>query len=175
MKIPDIEKSVAEGRVHERGRYETVFGRYFNKFVYVATVLAVGIMPFLYSNFNYQLNRIRPYWLGISLIVALLIVLRVFNLDKLRRISGRSLEENKNLVWIISQEFDWPIMRDQDDHSILYIARTMTSWERELLIIYDGNDMLVNFTTYAAARSQSLQGYFGEKRAFRRLKKRFSL
>ncbi|MCE7992538.1 MAG: hypothetical protein HEP71_11175 [Roseivirga sp.] len=47
----------------------------------------------------------------------------------------------------------------------------MTSWERELLIIYDGNDLLVNFTIYAAARSQSLQGYFGEKRAFRKIKK----
>lgn len=130
-------------------------------------------MPFWYGPDNYQLNPFKPYWLGISLIICLLIILRIFSFVKLRRISGQNPEGNKRLIRAISEEFNWPLIQDQKDHSILHIARTMTAWERDLLIVYDGNDLLVNFTSYAAGRTQSLQGHFGEKRAFRKFKKRF--
>ncbi|GAB5526212.1 MAG: hypothetical protein Roseis2KO_40840 [Roseivirga sp.] len=174
MKIPDVQRSIAEGRLHESGRYETLFNRYFSKFVYVAIVIFIGIMPFWYGPDNYQLNPFKPYWLGISLIICLLIILRILSFVKLRRISGRNPEENRRLVRAISEEFNWPFTRDQKDYSILYIARTMTAWERHLVIIFDGNDLLVNFASYTTGRTQSLQGYFGEKRAFKKFERHFT-
>jgi len=175
LKIPDIQRSIAKGRLHESNRFETLFGRYFMKFLYVAVVVLTGLMPYWYGPDNYQFNPVKPYILGISLILALLIILRIFSFVKLRRISGQGLVENKKLIRLISQEFNWPLVQDREGYCTLHIARTMMTWERDLLIIYDGDDILVNFSTYATARNQSLQGYFGEKRAFRRFKKRFSL
>ena len=172
MKHPDIRKSIDAGRIHEIDRPKSIFWKYLIHFFSVGVVVLFGLIPY-FPQFNTQNFPIAGYWLSVCLIIAVLMILRILSFDKLRRVSGQSLSENKKRVRALSEELNWPFFREQQDYTTLFIQRSTVSWERDVLIIYDGNDILINVTTYAKFRQQTLQGYFGERRAFRKVQKWF--
>lgn len=69
----------------------------------------------------------------------------------LTRVSGISPEENRKILHRILNELQWRIVEDNKHYLICSPSVSPFSAERQITILYDGNDILLNSLTFARA------------------------
>jgi len=127
-----------------------------------------------------QINREGNLFYVTNLLIATILfcgflLYSVLNLNKLRRVPGVSKELNIELTTEIAGKLGWKIItRDQQ----LLIAnpsgrRFSSNWGRQVVIIYDKQDVLINSTYYGLHDFKSPFHWFGNRKLERQLIERF--
>jgi len=141
----------------------------------------IGAIPFIFSillisQIKKGLDIIGPiFFLCISLALSILLLYSFLNLDKLQRIKGTTKEKNRNIIKEIAEELGWSIK--QDDYEITIAAQTTnffsTNWGRQILILYDGQDILINCQAFSLHDLKSPFHWFGNRDLEKKIKDEF--
>ncbi|MEE9408709.1 MAG: hypothetical protein V3V28_11620 [Polaribacter sp.] len=150
-------------------------------FEYLLPLTLVSIFPFmttmkLFSN----LNKKEPIGLSILLliftyIISGIMIYSIFNMYKLNRIKGISRGKNSSLLKKIAEKNKWNI--SDINQQILIINFSWqdfgTNWGKQLTILFDGNDILVNCISFGLHSMPSPFHWFASKRKLNKLKMEF--
>ena len=175
-RIPiDISKSKKAGKLIIR---EWLLEKLFD---YLLPLMLVGMFPFItIMKFNSNLNKNEPIGLSLSLLIFSLVisgfmVYSIFNMYKLKRINGVSRGKNSNLIKKIAEKNKWNISVNNQQISIINFSwqDSGTDWGKQLTILYDGKDILVNCISFGLYSSPSPFHWFASKRKVNKLKKEF--
>ena len=126
--------------------------------------------------FNSNLNKDEPIGLSIvflifAMIIVGLIIYSIFNVYKLKRIKGISRGENSNLIKKIAKKNEWNISANDQQIAIINFSwqDSGTDWGKQMTIIYDGTDLLVNCISFGLHSSPSPFHWFANKRKVNKL------
>lgn len=121
--------------------------------------------------------------IGISLVLfilsnafSFLLIYAILDLKKLERIKGLSRGQNSDLIKKIAETNKWNIYSNNQQMTILNLAWKESSgydWGKQLTIIYDGTDILVNCISFGLYSSPSPFHWFANKRIINNLKTEF--
>ena len=146
----DITKSKKTGRlVKKTWLIEPIYD-------FLFYTLIVGIFPFitglnLFEEIKSKSNLTESLILLIlSIIVATYLFRAVLGLDKLTRINGEQKELNREAIKLTAESLNWRIIQHNKQFSILIPPWKFlsTNWGREIVVIYDKQDILINCLTY---------------------------
>lgn len=118
--------------------------------------LIVGIFPFitglyLFKEIKSKSNLIEPLILFIlSIVLATYLFHTVFGLDKLTKINGEQKDLNREAIKLTAESLNWKVAQHNQQFSILIPPWKLlsTNWGREIVVIYDKNDILINCLTF---------------------------
>ena len=171
----DIPKSIQKGRViRKTWLIEPILD-----FLYY--VVLVGACP-LFSGFFFLIQLEKGDYLvsasvlfGLSLILGGLLIYSIVNLDKLKRINGSMKERNQQIIKKLVEQFGWTLKIHSQQLSILSLPWSWLStyWGRQIIVIYDLQDILINSTTYGLHDIKSPFHWFGNRKLERIVKNNF--
>ena len=130
----------------------------------------------LYSNLKNNESLLLGILLFVlSIFISFSIIFWIRNLNKLKRIKGFSKTENLKLIKKISKDNEWKINSISENLIILDLntKKSGIEWEKRMIIINKGNDILVNCMTYGKYSSPSIFHWFANKRKINKLKFEF--
>ncbi len=108
------------------------------------------------------------------LILTGLIAISGFNTDKLKRIRGNHREANRKLINEILTELEWNIdLHNQGLTIATPSAEYLFNGGRQVTIIYDRNDILINSTTYSFFSGVSPLHFVSNGSLVRQLQRKF--
>lgn len=118
--------------------------------------LCVGIFPVvtglnLLEEIKLKSNLTEPIILfALSIIWGTYLFRTVLSLDSLTKINGEQKDLNREAVKLAAEFFDWTIAQHNQQFSILIPKWKLssTNWGREVVVIYDKQDILVNCLTF---------------------------
>jgi hypothetical protein len=150
-------------------------------FEYLLPLMIVGMFPFMaLMEFNSDLNKNEPIGLSLSflilsLIIGGLMIYSIFNVYKLKRIKGISRGKNSNLIKKIAEKNEWNISANNQQIVIINFSwqDSGTDWGKQMTIIYDGTDLLVNCISFGLHSSPSPFHWFANKRKVNKLTAEF--
>ncbi|HET8810455.1 MAG TPA: hypothetical protein VFM65_09360 [Flavobacteriaceae bacterium] len=91
-----------------------------------------------------------------------LIFLSVVNIDKLKRISGISEEKNRQIIKKKAKQLGWKIL-NEDENLMEFGFHDLTNWRRQVIVIFDQKDILINSTAYGLFDLKSPFHWFGKR------------
>ncbi|HNZ42965.1 MAG TPA: hypothetical protein PKN41_06445 [Bacteroidales bacterium] len=104
-----------------------------------------------------------------------LLLYSLLTLDKLQRIKGTTKDKNRNIIKEIAEELGWNIKLDDNDITIA--AQTSnafsTNWGRQILILYDAQDILINCTAFSLSDLKSPFHWLGNRVLEQKIKDEF--
>ena len=178
-RIPiDISKSKTSGNLITR---QWILGKIFE---YLLPLMIVGIFPFIaIMEFNSNLNKDEPIGLSLTFLIFTLIIggfmiYSIFNVYKLKRIKGISRGKNSNLIKKIAEKNNWNIFSSNQQMTILNLTWKESNgfdWGKQLTIIYDEKDILVNCISFGLHSSPSPFHWFANKRKINKLETEFEI
>ena len=150
-------------------------------FDYLLPLMLVGMFPFIaLLEFNSNLNKDEPIGLSLAfliftIIIGGLMIYSIFNVYKLKRIKGISRGKNSNLIKKIAEKNDWNISANNQEIAIINFSwqDSGTDWGKQMTIIYDGTDLLVNCISFGLHSSPSPFHWFANKRKVNKLTTEF--
>ncbi|MEP0264284.1 hypothetical protein [Dokdonia sp.] len=175
-KIPiDILKSIqAERLVTKRWLLEKIID-------YSMYSLFASLFPFIaIMQFSSDLSKNEPIILSLLFLILVitissLLVYSIINLYSLKRISGLSRGKNLGLIKKIAENNNWNI--SSTNHQITIIDFSWqdagTDWGKQMTILYDEKDILVNCISFGLHSSPSPFHWFANKRKINILKVEF--
>jgi hypothetical protein len=118
--------------------------------------LIVGIFPFvtglnLLEEIKSKSNLTEPLILfTLSIIWAIYLFRAVLGLDRLTKIKGEQKDLNREAVKLTAESLNWRLAQHNQQFSILIPPWKLlsTNWGREIVIIYDKQDILINCLTF---------------------------
>ena len=118
--------------------------------------LIVGIFPFvtglyLLEEIKSKSNLTEPLILfTLSIILAIYLFRTILGLDKLTKINGEQKDLNRDAVKLTAESLNWTVAQHNQQFSILIPPwkLTSTNWGREIVVIYDRQDILINCLTF---------------------------
>tara|TARA_B100001059_G_C17706947_1_gene513321 strand:+ start:442 stop:1050 length:609 start_codon:yes stop_codon:yes gene_type:complete len=148
-------------------------------FLYGMFVIAFPFISFM--EFNSDLTKNEPIGISLtfftlSLILSSLLIYSILNLNTLKRVKGISRGQNTNLIKKIAEKNNWNIYSSNQQMTILNLNWKESSgfdWGKQLTIIYDGTDLLVNCISFGLHSSPSPFHWFANKRKINKLKTEF--
>lgn len=178
-RIPiDISKSKkAEKLITRQWFFEKLFD-------YLLPLMLVGMFPFIaIMEFNSNLNKDEPIGVSIAFLIFTLIIggfmiYSIFNVYKLKRIKGISRGKNSNLIKKIAEKNEWNIFSSNQQMTILNLTWKESNgfdWGKQLTIIYDEKDILVNCISFGLHSSPSPFHWFANKRKINKLESEFEI
>jgi len=125
-------------------------------FDFLTYVILVGAYPFLSGLFFFDQLEKRNYLdsafilFGLSLILGGLLLYSIINLDRLKRISGILKERNRKAIKDLTENLGWNLQVHNQQISVLSPPWSWfsTNWGRQIVVIYDRQDILINSTSY---------------------------
>ena len=171
-RIPiNISKSKKAGMLITRQRFLEKL------FEYLLPLILVGIFPFIaILKFNSDLNKSGPIGLSLSFLIFTLtiggfMIYSIFNVYKLKRINGISRGKNSNLIKKIAKKNEWNISANNQQISIINFSwqDSGTDWGKQMTILYDEKDILVNCISFGLYSSPSPFHWFANKRKVNKL------
>ena len=127
-----------------------------------------------------DLNKNEPigfsiFFLVLSLIFSGLIIYSIFDLNSLKRINGLSRGKNSNLIKKIAENNKWNVQSTNQQMTIINFSwkDAGTDWGKQMTILYDDKDILVNCISFGIASSPSPLHWFANKRKVTKLKSEF--
>ena len=111
----------------------------------------------------------------LSLIISGLIVYSLFTLNLLERVKGNSRGQNSKIIKEIAEINNWKIHSDNQQMTIISFSwkETGTDWGKQMTILYDKKDILINCISYGLLSSPSPFHWFANKRKVNKLKTEF--
>ena len=147
-------------------------------FLYLMLVIAFPFIAIMELNSDLNKNEsigFSIFSLILSLILSSLMIYSIFNLNSLKRISGLSRGKNSNLIKQIAEKNNWNIQSTNQQMTIINFSwqSSGTNWGKQITIIYDENDILVNCISFGISSSPSPFHWFSNKKKVNKLKKEF--
>ena len=150
-------------------------------FEYLLPLMLTGMFPFIaIMEFNSNLNNDEPIGLSLVFLIFTLIIggfmlYSIFNVYKLKRIKGLSRGKNSNLIKKIAEKNEWNISANNQQISIINFSwqDSGTDWGKQMTILYDEKDILVNCISFGLFSSPSPFHWFANKRKVNKLKAEF--
>ncbi len=148
-------------------------------FVYGMLVIAFPFISFM--EFNSDLTKNEPIGMSLILLIlsltfSFLLIYSIMNLYTLKRIKGLSRGQNTSLIKKIAKNNNWNIYSSNQQITILNLTWKESSgfdWGKQLTIIYDGTDVLLNCISFGLNSSPSPFHWFENKRKINNLKAEF--
>jgi hypothetical protein len=153
----DISKSIKTGRlIKKTWLIEPIYD-------FLFYTLVVGIPPFIFGLYlldgiKSKSNLTEPLLLFIlSIILAAYLFSTVLGLDKLTRINGEQKDLNREAIKLTAESLYWKVAQHNQQFTILIPPWKLssTNWGREIVVIYDGQDVLINCLTFGLADLKS--------------------
>jgi len=150
-------------------------------FEYLFPLILVGMFLFIMiMEFNWNLNKNEPIGLSLLLLIFVLIIsgfmiYSIFNVYKLKRINGISRLENSILIQKIAEKNEWSISTNNQQISIINFSwqDSGTDWGKQMTILYDEKDILVNCISFGLHSNPSPFHWFANKRKVNKLTAEF--
>lgn len=171
----DIPKSKREGRVvRKTWLIEPIVD-------FLTYVVLVGAYPFLSGFFFFDQLEKGDYLVGASILFGLSLILgglllySIINLDRLKRISGTLKERNREAIKDLTEKLGWNLQIHNQQVSVLSPPWSWfsTNWGRQIVVIYDRQDILINSTSYGLHDLKSPFHWFGNRKLERIVKDNF--
>jgi len=167
----DIVKSKVKGRlVRKTLLIEPIFDFLF----YGVTI---GFFPF-FSGLSY-IDNIKDHENLLFATILFLATLALFgllfysvvNLDRLKRVQGTLKEQNREQIKALIEQLGWTIQNHNQQMTVASPPCSIFSanWGRQVVILYDRGDILVNSTTYGLYDLKSPFHWFGNRKLERQL------
>ena len=162
----DVKMSRQKGRVvRKTGTGASVF----DLAIYV---MLIAIFPFLGSVelFGNISRGTLGFWSIVFFIsscaLGLGLAYSVLNMDRLKRIRGISREKNREFVRETARILGWQLRNGNTEFALLTPPWNWSqlNWGRDLVVIYDGSDILVNCVTYGKGKFRSPGHWFSSRR-----------
>lgn len=128
-------------------------------------------------------DLIKNLPIGFSLVLLILsnsfsfsLIYAIADLKKLERIKGLSRGNNLNLIKKIAKRNNWNIYSSNQQMTILNLNWKESNgldWGKQLTIIYDGSDILVNCISFGLHSNPSPFHWFANKQKITKLKAEF--
>ncbi|PQV44726.1 hypothetical protein CLV33_11813 [Jejuia pallidilutea] len=175
-RIPiDISKSKTSGKLITR---QWILEKIFE---YLLPLMIVGMFPFIaIMEFNSNLKKDEPIGLSIvflifTLVIGGFMIYSIFNVYKLKRIKGISRGKNSNLIKKIAEKNEWNISANNQQISIINFSwqDSGTDWGKQMTILYDEKDILVNCISFGLFSSPSPFHWFANRRKVNKLTTEF--
>jgi hypothetical protein len=95
----------------------------------------------------------------------------ILNLDRLKRVNGTLKEQNREQIRVVVEQLGWRILNHNQQLTVASPPWSIFSanWGRQVVIIYDRGDILVNSTTYGLHDLKSPFHWFGNRKLERQL------
>jgi hypothetical protein len=129
---------------------------------------------------NSDFNKNEPITLSLLFLVlaitlSSLFIYSIINLNSLKRINGLSRGKNSSLIKKIAKHNNWNISSSNQQITIIHFSRqdVGTDWGKQITILYDKNDILVNCISFGINSDPSPFHWFANKRKVNKLKKEF--
>lgn len=144
-------------------------------------IAIIGMFPFisvmnLIRNFENKESLLIPIlYLIISVIFGYLFFYSLLSIDKLKRIKGISGSKNRNIITEIGKELNWETQRHNQQITVLTKNWnwSSTNWGRQIVIIYDQKDILINCVTFGKYGIKSPFHWFSGRKIEKELKTKF--
>ena len=149
---------------------------------YMLFIFLAAMFPIItISKFNSDLIKNEPIGLSLFLMILSLIfcgtlLYAIFNVYKLKRIRGLSRGQNSSLIKKIAEKHEWNISANNQQISIINFSWQNsggTDWGKQMTIIYDKTDILVNCISFGLHSSPSPFHWFANKRKINKLRTEF--
>lgn len=147
--------------------------------------ILVMMFPFIFIlQLNSDIDKSEPigisiFFLTVSLIVSSLMIYSFFDMNSLKRISGLSRGKNSTLIKKIAKDNKWVISSMNQQITIISFSwkdsGIGTDWGKQMTILFDGNDILVNCISFGTHSSSNPSPFhwFPNRRKVNKLKTAF--
>ena len=173
-----IEESKNKGFLVYPGKsiYDKIYEVFIMSFI-------IGSIPF--SSSMFLLNAIKNnkpiliplIILFVAITICSFLIYSLLTINKLKKVKGISGNKNRSIVKEISNDINWDIQRHNQQITVLNKNWTWTStnWGRQLIVIYDKEDILIDCITYAQHGMKSPFHWFSSRRVEKKLRNNFIL
>jgi len=171
----DIPKSKQKGRIiRKTWLIEPIFD-------FLTYVVLVGAYPLLSGLFFFDQLKKGDYIIGASVLFGLALILgglllySIINLDRLKRISGTLKDRNREAIKNLTEKLGWNLKIHNQQVSVLSPPWSWfsTNWGRQIVVIYDRQDILINSTSYGLHDLKSPFHWFGNRKLEKIIKDNF--
>ena len=110
-----------------------------------------------------------------SLTISGLIIYSIINMNSLERIKGNSRVENSKVIKEIVESNNWKMYLNNQQLTIISFSwkDSGTDWGKQMTILYDKKDILVNCTSYGFFSVPSPFHWFANRKKVNQLKSEF--
>ena len=149
---------------------------------YLLPLTITGMFIFMTTmEFKSDFENSEPIALTLSLslitvTIGIFVIYSLKNIYKLERIKGLSRGKNSIIIKEMAEKNGWNISTDNQQISILKISWENSGgldWGKQLTIIYDKTDILVNCISFSLHSTPSPFHWFANKRKINKLKTEF--
>ena len=173
-----IEESKNKGFLVFPGK--SIYDKIYEGFIMSFIIGSIPLLPAVV-----QLNALKndkPILIPLSVffvavIICSSLIYSLLTINKLKKVKGISGSKNRNIVKEISNDINWDIQRHNQQITVLNKnwSWTSTNWGRQLIIIYDKEDILVDCITFAQHGMKSPFHWFSSRRVEKKLTNNFIL
>lgn len=148
---------------------------------FLTYVVLVGAYPILSGFFFFDQLEKKEHLVGASVLFGLALILgglllySIINLDRLKRINGVLKDENRQAIKILTEKLGWTLQIHNQQVSVLSPPWSWlsTNWGRQVVVIYDRQDILINSTSYGLHDIKSPFHWFGNRKLEQIVKENF--
>jgi hypothetical protein len=165
----DIQKSKTNKRLKRKMSLVEIMSKYFLLTAWlIAFPTILGSMFFNAFNDNLTIQIL----FFSSLAISFLILYSILTMDKLRVINGLTPEKNKSISGLICNKLKWTNSKNNKDCDVFTPKWNWfsTHYGREVTVIYQGNEVLINSTTFLLSDLQSPFHWFADRRTEKKFK-----
>lgn len=175
-RIPiDIPKSIQTGKLIIKESLSVTIAEYFFYLMFAISFPFMAIMEFN-SALNKKESIALPFLFLLSaIILSVLLMYSIIDLNSLKRIKGLSRGKNSSLIEKIAENNNWNISSTNQQMTVISFSwqDSGTDWGKQITILYDKKDILVNCISFGLYSSPSPFHWFVNKRKVNRLKTEF--
>lgn len=167
----DIEKS------KEKGKLVICESPFIKVSEYLLYSMFAFFFPFMaILNFIHSVNNNNPItnsllFLIFSFVLSSFFVYSIINITSLKRVKGLSRSKNSGIVKKIAENNNWYISSSDQQITTIHFSwrETLTDWGKQITIIYDKDDILVNCISFGMHSSPSPLHWFANRRKVNQL------
>ncbi len=168
----DIQKSKANRRLKRKISIVELVPKYF---LLTAWLIAIPtILGSMYFN-AFKENLTVQILFFISILMSCLMLYSILTKDRLHLINGLTPERNQSISEKISEKLNWKNNKRNRTYNVFTPKWSWfsTHYGREVTIIYQSNEVLINSTTFLLFDLESPFHWFGNRRIVKEFKTEF--
>lgn len=165
----DIQKSTTNRRLKRKVSIVELVPKYFlltTWLIAIPTILGSMYFNAFKENLTVQILFI------ISIIMSYLLLCSILTKDRLYLIKGLTPEKNQSISEKISKKLNWKNNKSNRNYNFFSPKWSWfsTHYGREITVIYQSNEVLINSTTFLLFNLESPFHWFGNRRIVRKYK-----
>ena len=170
----DINKSKQVDRLIYSNKWDKFFD-YMLPIIFTVAILFVGGINFFFNLKNNNSVLTSLFFLICCITIACLLMYWTIKNHSLIRIQGTSRGKNSKIIKDIAKENDWNIRYSNQEITVITFPYKLSStdWGKEMTILYDKNDILVNCISYGLHSSPSPFHWAANTKKVNKLKSEF--